>query len=310
VAAPRLPWWIRRRRSILPHHHLLRLSRTGSMRRRPACRSRLRPCWDPRVQLPRRPAAPDPAPGTRAGRPLSVTGPQGPAETLLALQDIDTAITQLLHQRAHLPERAAEATERGAVETARTKMALVAERRQALADAQTGLERSLRELDARATDLAAKLPRTTVVREAEALMAEQRTVRQQVSAIEDEELVLLEEDEALDAEDAVHRTDLAAAEERLARAVEARERAEAVVDAELAERRAEREREAAPLPADLLERYDRLRARHDGVAVARLVGGRCDGCHLLLAQAALERIRNAPPDEVVECEECGRLLAR
>ena len=270
----------------------------------------LRPCWDPRVQLPRRTAAPDPASGTCAGRPLSVTGPQGPAETLLALQDIDTAITQLLHQRAHLPERAAEATERGAVETARTKMALVAERRQALADAQTGLERSLRELDARATDLAAKLPRTTVVREAEALMAEQRTVRQQVSAIEDEELVLLEEDEALDAEDAVHRTDLAAADERLARAVEARERAEAVVDAELAERRAEREREAAPLPADLLERYDRLRARHDGVAVARLVGGRCDGCHLLLAQAALERIRNAPPDEVVECEECGRLLAR
>jgi predicted nucleic acid-binding Zn-ribbon protein len=30
----------------------------------------------------------------------------------------------------------------------------------------------------------------------------------------------------------------------------------------------------------------------------------------MLAQAALERIRNAPPDEVVECEECGRLLAR
>jgi predicted nucleic acid-binding Zn-ribbon protein len=239
-----------------------------------------------------------------------VTGPQGPAETLLALQDIDIAIAQLLHQRAHLPERTAEATESAAVDAIRKKVALVAERRQAIADAQTGLERSLRELDARAADLAAKLPRTTVVREAEALLAEQQTVRQRVSAIEDEELVLLEEDEALDAEDAAVRAELAAAEERLARAVEARERAEAVVDDELAQRRAEREREAAPLPADLLARYDRLRAQHDGVAVARLIGGRCDGCHLMLAQAALERIRNAPPDEVVECEECGRLLAR
>jgi predicted nucleic acid-binding Zn-ribbon protein len=122
--------------------------------------------------------------------------------------------------------------------------------------------------------------------------------------------VLLEEDESLDAEDAARRTELSAAEARLADAVEARERAEAVVDAELAQRRAEREREAAPLPSDLLARYDRLRAQHDGVAVARLIGGRCDGCHLMLAQAALERIRTAPPDEVVECEECGRLLAR
>jgi predicted nucleic acid-binding Zn-ribbon protein len=239
-----------------------------------------------------------------------VTGPQGPAETLLALQDIDTAITQLLHQRAHLPERAAEATERGAVDATNKKLALVADRRQAIADAQTGLERSLRELDARAADLAAKLPRTTVVREAEALIAEQQMVRQRVSGIEDEELGLLEEDEALDVEDSAHRGELAAAEERLAQAVEARERAEAVVDAELAQRRAEREQEAAPLPAELLGRYDRLRAHHDGVAVARLVGGRCSGCHLMLAQAALERIRNAPPDEVVECEECGRLLAR
>ena len=66
----------------------------------------------------------------------------------------------------------------------------------------------------------------------------------------------------------------------------------------------------APVPAELLARYDALRAQLGGVAVARLVGGRCDGCHLALAQAALERIRLAPPDELVECEECGRLLVR
>ena len=86
---------------------------------------------------------------------------------------------------------------------------MVAERRQAIADAQTGLERSLRELDARAADLAAKLPRTMVVREAEALMAEQQTVRDRVSAVADEELVLLEEDEALDGEESSHRSELA-----------------------------------------------------------------------------------------------------
>ena len=89
------------------------------------------------------------------------------------------------------------------------------------------------------------------------------------------------------------------------------ERAEAVVDAELAERRAER-RTGRPrrCPPICSPATTACAPHHDGVAVARLVGGRCDGCHLALAQAALERIRTAPPDEVVECEECGRLLAR
>jgi predicted nucleic acid-binding Zn-ribbon protein len=59
-----------------------------------------------------------------------------------------------------------------------------------------------------------------------------------------------------------------------------------------------------------MARYEQLRPKFGGVAIARLVGGRCDGCHLALAQAALERIRSAPPDALVECEECGRLLVR
>ena len=101
-----------------------------------------------------------------------------------------------------------------------------------------------------------------------------------------------------------------AAQERLATASDALARAEAALQVQktaLVERRAET---AAPVPEELLARYDHLRAGHGGVAVAHLVGGRCDGCHLALAQAALERIRSAPPDELVECEECGRLLVR
>ena len=54
----------------------------------------------------------------------------------------------------------------------------------------------------------------------------------------------------------------------------------------------------------------RLRQQHGGVAVARLVGGRCDGCHLALAPPRSTASAPHHPTRLVECEECGRLLAR
>jgi predicted nucleic acid-binding Zn-ribbon protein len=44
------------------------------------------------------------------------------------------------------------------------------------------------------------------------------------------------------------------------------------------------------------------------VAVARLVGNHCDGCHLTLPAMELDRIRHLPEDELVTCEQCGRIL--
>ena len=67
---------------------------------------------------------------------------------------------------------------------------------------------------------------------------------------------------------------------------------------------------ARTLPESVLTRYDRLRRTFDGVAIARLEGGRCLGCHLALSTSELDRIRHAPADAVVECEHCGRLLVR
>ena len=66
---------------------------------------------------------------------------------------------------------------------------------------------------------------------------------------------------------------------------------------------------AAEVPADLLELYDKLRAQH-GVGAAMLRGGRCEGCHLSLNAVDLAAYRAASPDEVLRCEECGRILVR
>jgi predicted nucleic acid-binding Zn-ribbon protein len=66
---------------------------------------------------------------------------------------------------------------------------------------------------------------------------------------------------------------------------------------------------AADVPGDLLDLYGKLRAQH-GVGAAALRRGRCEGCHLSLNTVDLARIRAAPPDEVLRCEECRRILVR
>ena len=83
----------------------------------------------------------------------------------------------------------------------------------------------------------------------------------------------------------------------------------AVLDAELAERNAERVGVAAELPGDLLELYDRIRVK-SGSGAAALIRRRCSGCQLEATAADLTRYRSAPPDEVLRCEECNRILVR
>ncbi len=74
-------------------------------------------------------------------------------------------------------------------------------------------------------------------------------------------------------------------------------------------RRPSRETELAPaLPAELAQRYELLRSRLGGVGAARLVGDRCDGCHLTLPSVEVERIRHLPPEEFATCPQCDRIL--
>jgi hypothetical protein len=56
--------------------------------------------------------------------------------------------------------------------------------------------------------------------------------------------------------------------------------------------------------------YERLRQRLGGVAVALLVGSSCGGCHLTLAAGEIDAIRRLPPDALVTCAQCGRILVR
>ena len=67
---------------------------------------------------------------------------------------------------------------------------------------------------------------------------------------------------------------------------------------------------ASAVPVELMTTYEGLRVDFGGVAVARLSGATCDGCHMTMSAVAIDRIKKLPDDAVVTCDECGRLLIR
>ena len=83
---------------------------------------------------------------------------------------------------------------------------------------------------------------------------------------------------------------------------------ESVVDAELEDVVTRRAAAVTGIPAELLDEYEQLRGGLGGIAIARLTGNRCEGCHLTLSAVDVDRIRHDRDSEIAHCTECNRIL--
>jgi predicted nucleic acid-binding Zn-ribbon protein len=235
-----------------------------------------------------------------------------PFDRLLELQEHDTRVDQLRHRLATLPERAElaaiearrRAIDAGTAETRRT--------RDELAGRQATLEQQIESARQRRAELERRMFGGQVggARELSAMDDEVRQLGRHVHELENRELEVMEEREPLEGE-------LQAADvERDALDTRARELDQRVADAakELdAEISAELEARApivAVLPEALLSRYEALRKKLGGTGAARLAGSSCTGCHLTLPAMEVDRIKHAPPEAVITCDNCGRILVR
>jgi len=229
---------------------------------------------------------------------------------LLALQDLDTHIDQERHRRAHLPERAELSDlERMAAEAGAARADLAASLGEVVSR-QVAAERDLKATEDRAAQVTTRLYGGTVTasRELQAMAGDVEGLRRRASELEDKVLGLMEEREPLDSAVAELDKTLADLSQRQNEVGERLAKAEADVDAVLAGLEYQRPATVQAVDPPLLGPYDRLRARLGGVAVARLAGGRCDGCHLSLPAMELDRIRHQPPGSLEYCEQCGRIL--
>ncbi|MDA8357535.1 MAG: C4-type zinc ribbon domain-containing protein [Actinomycetota bacterium] len=239
-------------------------------------------------------------------------GAPDPLELLLEVQDLDIALAQLEHRRMALPER----RDLAAADAKLAELAALAgdlqRRRQDLVDRLAEMEAQVNALSERRQSLEARLygARGSAARDLQAIDAEIQHLTQRRAEIEEEELAIMEEQEPLDAELARLAGEQAELESAAGSLRDALAASEVVLQAEISTVARTRGEAASRLPTALCDRYEVLRGRLGGIGAARLIGNRCDGCHLELPSAEVDRIRHLPAGTVVTCEECGRILVR
>jgi predicted nucleic acid-binding Zn-ribbon protein len=229
---------------------------------------------------------------------------------LLAVQDLDTSITQLQHRRDALAEASGLAGVEAELAELEARRVDAAARRAELTATQRSLEEQIAGISERRSLIEQRMYAATSSsgRDLQAMNDEVRHLTERRAELEELELVAMLDQDPVDAELSALRergAPLEAQAEEL-RAQVARDELE--IDAALAAAVGSRAAEAALLPAALSDRYEKLRTRLKGVGAARLVGNHCDGCHLELSSVEVEKIRALPPGEVATCEQCGRIL--
>lgn len=230
------------------------------------------------------------------------------SDDLLELQRIDTAVDQIMHKRARLPEGEAAAEARAAASRNRQTIAGIVARQRELTDAIEASELQGGELTRKGERLQGQMKTVIALREAEALQHEIAAIASERDALDDVELGALEEQSTLlDELTAAHRAepDLDASSQTAAADLAA---AEAVLDAEVGALTTARSDVVGRLEPGALGDYERRRAHHGGIAVAHLEGRMCSGCRLDLSTSELEQVRATPPGEIADCPQCGRML--
>ncbi|MGO1316518.1 MAG: zinc ribbon domain-containing protein [Cellulomonadaceae bacterium] len=239
------------------------------------------------------------------------TAPAQDQQRLLVVQGLDTRLDQIAHQRANHPTvaRLAEldaqladlhtslVTSRTAVSDLRREVA------KAEADVQQVRDRSRRDqerLDSGAVS----------AKDAQALTSEMESLGRRQNDLEEIEIEAMERLEA-------HESTLASVQSAYDALVSAKdavaaEQRQATAELDEQERtvRVERATAADGIDQGLMAIYERLRARLGGVAVAALRHGRSEASGMPISPAELSRIKALGPDEVVFCEDSGRILVR
>jgi uncharacterized protein len=239
-----------------------------------------------------------------ATKPFTQASMQKEVRALLILQDRDRRLLALAKDLAKLPQDEARAKAKLAGDEA-----AVTKAHQALLDC---------ELRVKKIELDAETRRTTI----------KRLKNQQFETRKNEEFVALgheivryekdldafetQELEAMDEVDGYRNAQKAAEA--------AREKTKALVTEDLASLKqrhaqtladqaevlAQREKLLADVPEDLIPLYNRLMKGKDGLAIAPLRDGKCEGCHMKLIASTVMNVQTAK--EITQCEDCGRIL--
>ncbi len=230
---------------------------------------------------------------------------------LLDLQAIDTRLDQIAHARKNLPQRAqlatlearAQALDSDLVRAQTTLGDIQREVSKAESDVQLVRDRATR-------DQARLDSGTGSAKDLQALQHELVSLGRRQSELEDVEIEIMERAEAAEAAVARLEAERTALTSEIELVVSARDDALADLQHDESTVGNPRPDVVAGVGEDLVTLYEKVRTQSGGLAAAPLRQRRCGGCQLELNTVEMGRIKAAPADEVLRCEECRRILVR
>lgn len=239
-----------------------------------------------------------------AGRGVYPTRMQDEVRALLILQDRDRRLLALAKDLAKLPQDEARAKAKLAGDEA-----AVAKAHQALLDCELRVKKIELDAETRRTTIKRLKLQQFETRKNEEFVALGHEIVRYEKDLDDFETLELEAMEEVDGFRQAHKAAEAAravtrklVEEDLATVAQRHER----MLADQADVTAERAKLLANVPESVLPLYNRLMKTKDGLAVAPMRDGKCEGCHMKLIASTVMKVQSGR--EIAQCEDCGRIL--
>ena len=225
-------------------------------------------------------------------------------ENLLALQDRDQRLKTLRQELQAVPTEIAS----------RQKLITdAAERLEASKSRAKAIEVEKKSLAVEADAKRAQIDRyknqqlqTRKNEEYSALAHEIEAAEKQITAIEDKELVLMEEAESLAPAIAEAEKTFTSEKSRLDGQIATIKEKEGNLSTRISDLEKDRDAATQGIDEDLLERYDRLFQTKNARAVVPVEHDVCSGCHMKVTAQTSLALRS--DKELVSCPQCGRIL--
>jgi predicted nucleic acid-binding Zn-ribbon protein len=227
-------------------------------------------------------------------------------QSLLELQSVDTRLSEVGARLAKVPKKLADAEARLAsakteVEQSKaTQLTSFKERKKYELDVEQWKGRVAKYRDqssqVKTNEAYKALQHEMQMAEAEIASAEDRLLEQMVSGEEHDRRIKSSEKTLKEVEEMV-------------RGERSRIEAEkAAADRDLAALTAERLRVVEGIPEDLLDHYERIAKKHNGIALAEVREEKCTACGMRVRPHVFQEMGRRTSEEMFHCETCTRIL--
>ncbi|HUY86534.1 MAG TPA: C4-type zinc ribbon domain-containing protein [Acidimicrobiales bacterium] len=234
----------------------------------------------------------------------------GGLASVLALQEQDSAIDRLQFKSDNLPDKFVLADIESNLERLGSLRTTAEGQIRELLKRQKSLEADASGLASRIESIDKQMYAGTITspKDLQAMSHEIDTLKLRRTEIEDQILDLMEQAEVNATSVEEIKAEMNVAEASAATLKLSIDDQEKTLLEEMDKLKAGREEVATGIVPEMLSRYEAMRGKLDGVAVARLVNGACNGCHLTLPSTEVDRIKHAAGGTLFTCEQCGRIL--